>query len=89
MISMTENKRFRMTETELIFMVLDNEKALSRKEIVDKLNQLYEENEELKSEIENLKITIEARDTLVEVCEKKFRELGLIITVDDDGCVIE
>ena len=86
---MTENKRFRMTETELIFMMLDNEKALSRKEIVDKLNQLYEENEELKSEIENLKITIEARDTLVEVCEKKFRELGLIITVDDDGYVIE
>lgn len=29
------------------------------------------------------------RDTLIEVCEKKFRELGFIITVDDDGYVIE
>lgn len=53
------------------------------------LNDLSEENEQLKKEIENLKITIQARDVLIEVCEKKFRELGFIITVDDDGYVIE
>ena len=54
--------------------------------ILDKKNK---EIEELKSENENLKITIDARDTLIEVCEKKFRELGFIITVDDDVYVIE
>lgn len=59
------------------------------KMIADKLNKLEDENKQLKSEIENLKITIDARDTLIEVCEKKFRELGLIISVDDDGYVIE
>lgn len=54
-----------------------------------KYKEVLNENEQLKSEIENLKITIDARDTLIEVCEKKFRELGLIISVDDDGYVIE
>lgn len=48
-----------MTETELIFMVLDNENALSRKEIVDKLNDFNDENERLKKENENLKRTID------------------------------
>lgn len=52
-------------------------------------NQLKEENEQLKQDIENLKITIKARETLIDVCEKKFKELGFIITVDDDGYVIE
>ena len=55
----------------------------------DLLNGLSEENEQLKQDIENLKITIEARETLIDVCEKKFKELGYIITVDDDGYVIE
>ena len=45
---MTKNKRFSMTETELIFMVLDNGNALSRKEIIDTLNDLNDENEHLK-----------------------------------------
>ena len=57
--------------------------------IANKLNELEKENEQLKYENENLKVTIEARDVLIEVCEKKFRELGFIITVDDDGYVIE
>jgi len=51
--------------------------------------RLEKENEQLKQDIENLKITIDARETLIDVCEKKFRELGYIITVDDDGYVIE
>ena len=53
------------------------------------MNELKDENEQLKEDIENLKITIEARETLIDVCEKKFKELGYIITVDDDGYVIE
>ena len=53
------------------------------------LNEVSEENEQLKQEIENLKITINARETLIDVCEKKFNEMGYIITVDDDGYVIE
>ena len=53
------------------------------------IRELHQEINSLKSENENLKITIDARDTLIEVCEKKFRELGFIITVDDDGYVIE
>lgn len=57
--------------------------------IIDLMNDLSDENEELKFENENLKVTIQARDALIEVCEKKFRELGFIITVDDDGYVIE
>ena len=51
--------------------------------------QLEKENEQLKQDIENLKTTLVARETLIDVCEKKFRELGYIITVDDDGYVIE
>lgn len=55
----------------------------------EKNKKLQKENEQLKHDIKNLKITIEARETLIDVCEKKFRELGYIITVDDDGYVIE
>lgn len=57
--------------------------------IIDLMNDLWDDNEELKFENENLKVTIQARDALIGVCEKKFRELGYIITVDDDGYVIE
>lgn len=55
----------------------------------EKNKKLQKENEQLKQDIENLKITIKARETLIDVCEKKFKELGYIITVDDDGYVIE
>ena len=51
--------------------------------------KVHKENEQLKYENENLKITIKARDALIKVCEKKFCELGFIITVDDNGYVIE
>ena len=53
------------------------------------IKELHQEINSLKSENENLKITIDARDTLIEVCERKFKQLGYIITVDDDGYVIE
>lgn len=55
----------------------------------EKNKKLQKENEKLKNENENLKVTIQAREVLIEVCERKFRELGYIITVDDDGYVIE
>ena len=62
---------------------------VEQNKITNKLNKLNDENEQLKQDIENLKITINARETLIDVCEKKFKELGYIITVDDDGYVIE
>lgn len=86
---MTENKRFRMTETELIFMVLDNEKALSRKEIVDKLNNLTDENEDLKKEIERITKDKEnwafISDCSVQVMneEEKFKEDYLRIATNN------
>ena len=58
-------------------------------EFIDFVEDVCKENEQLKEDIENLKITIKARETLIDVCEKKFKELGYIITVDDDGYVIE
>ena len=67
----------------------ENKYLHSLDEIVDLLNKLEEENEELKFENKNLKVAIQARDAKIEVCEKKLRELGYIITVDDDGYVIE
>ena len=76
-------------ELELPIYDYNNKKRLSLKNTFDVLNQLLDENEQLKQDIENLKITIKARETLINVCEKKFRELGYIITVDDDGYVIE
>ena len=80
----TERNQFKR-ENELLKFQLDecrNNKLFSRRE-------LEKENEQLKEDIENLKITIKARETLIDVCEKKFNELGYIITVDDDGYVIE
>ena len=44
---MTE-KRFTLEEFGLNFIVNDNGRNLTAKQTVDKLNQLYEENEELK-----------------------------------------
>ena len=85
---MTE-KRFTLEEFGLNFIVNDNGRNLTAKQTVDRLNDLNDENEQLKHDIKNLKITIEARETLIDVCERKFRELGYIITVDDDGYVIE
>ena len=58
-------------------------------EVVNRLNEQHETIQQLTQDIENLKITIKARETLIDVCEKKFKELGYIITVDDDGYVIE
>lgn len=70
---------------------LDNHDSVVKfmKNQSDKIKKLEKENEQLKQDIENLKITINARETLIDVCEKKFNELGYIITVDDDGYVIE
>ena len=97
---MIANKRFKYYEHKGADYILENPNedldfiemlgdCLEAEEIVDKLNELAEENEQLKQDIENLKITIDARETLIDVCEKKFNELGFIITVDDDGYVIE
>lgn len=81
------------------------------------LNNLHEENQDLKSfnedlaenlstcanariskdnwieklieENEQLKIALEDKENLISICEKKFKELGYLITCDDDGYVIE
>ena len=98
-MKMTE-KRFYLNEGEVGILKMldlkeDNEAIYhtasksDMKMVVELFNRLSEENEQLKQDIENLKITINARETLIDVCEKKFKELGYIITVDDDGYVIE
>lgn len=50
---MTE-KRFTLEEFGLNFIVNDNGRNLTAKQTVDKLNQLYEENEQLKQQIQQL-----------------------------------
>lgn len=47
-------KRFTLEEFGLNFIVNDNGRNLTAKQTVDKLNELNNENEQLKEEIENL-----------------------------------
>ena len=77
---------------------------------VDVEKELLEENEQLKTiiqqlrtdntkqkkllnttmkENEQLKIALKDKENLISICEKKFKELGYLITCDDDGYVIE
>lgn len=97
---MTTNKRFKNVEENLEWGTVQyftyHDEKITDKEIEKLVNHLLNQNDELKFENKNLKfenknlkVTIEAREVLIEVCEKKFRELGFIITVDDDGYVIE
>jgi len=58
------------------------EDSMQGDEVIDQLNK----QEEI---IECLKTCVDAKQTLINVCEKKLKELGYIITVDDDGYVIE
>ena len=48
-------KRFAYGETDLFEWVEDNGEMISTKECVDKLNELYEENEQLRLELETHK----------------------------------
>ena len=93
---MTENKRFYYAHGVVWdakrpnglngISINDLDKGLR---VVNWLNELNDKCDFLEIENENLKITIKARDVLIKVCEKKFCELGFIITVDEDGYVIE
>ena len=51
-------------------------------ELINDTNKIQEENEELK-------IALKDKENLIKICEKKFKELGYLITCDDDGYVIE
>lgn len=51
-------------------------------EATEWLNALNEENEQLK-------IALKDKENLISICEKKFKELGYLITCNDDGYVIE
>lgn len=44
---------------------------------------------ELEKENEQLKIAVKDKENLISICEKKFKELGYLITCDDNGYVIE
>jgi hypothetical protein len=57
-------------------------RVLSNEQILKILNQLTDENEQLK-------IALKDKENLISICEKKFKELGYLITCDDDGYVIE
>ena len=53
---------------------------------------LKDENQHMKdlvNENKQLKIALKDKKNLISICEKKFKELGYIITCDDDGYVIE
>lgn len=63
-------------------VITDNGIVLSVFDCCDLLNSLNEE-------VEYLKQQVYAKNTLIDVCDKKFKEFGLMITVDDDGYVIE
>lgn len=52
---MTENKRFVLEEFGLNFIVNDNGRQLSARQTVDLLNQLSEENEQLKQQLTDCK----------------------------------
>jgi len=68
-----ENKQLKTT-----IQQLTNDNTKQKK----KLNTTMKENEQLK-------IALKDKENLISICEKKFKELGYLITCDDDGYVIE
>ena len=107
---MTEKRFVKTHKTINWWAVLDNGKELLENEVVELLNELHEENEQLKTTIqqlrtdntkqkkqlnttmkenEQLKIALKDKENLISICEKKFKELGYLITCDEDGYVIE
>ena len=81
-------KRFTLDET---FMITDNEcleiisPLMNSKDVAkvcELLNELAEENEQLK-------IAVKDKENLISICEKKFKELGYLITCNDDGYTVE
>ena len=79
---MTE-KRFTIEiDDENIAHILDNGTDIGQYNLCKLLNNLFNENEQLK-------ISLKDKENLISICEKKFKELGYLITCDDDGYVIE
>ena len=58
------------------------------KQNIDELLSVNVE-EELLKENEQLKIALKDKENLISICEKKFKELGYLITCDDDGYTVE
>ena len=49
------DKQFKLSsETVLQYQIMDNDTDLNESEVVDLLNKLYEENEQLRKDVENL-----------------------------------
>ena len=61
-----------------LYAVMSEEKSRQS----ERIRKLQEENKELK-------IALKDKENLIKICEKKFKELGYLITCDDDGYVIE
>ena len=59
------------------------------KEVFEDYSESLDEKKQLKEENEQLKIALKDKENLISICEKKFKELGYLITCDDDGYVIE
>lgn len=72
---MTENKRFTLEEFGLNFIVNDNGRNLTAKKTVDKLNQLYEENEELKKVLSAILLEVKQDITIT----NKTGEIKVVI----------
>ena len=62
---MTENKRFTFADGFKIVAIRDNGEIMNSIRVCDKLNELYEENKELKEEIQLLKEGMEAYENAI------------------------
>ena len=71
---MTENKRFTLEEFGLNFIVNDNGRNLTAKQTVDRLNELNDENEQLKSRVEYLERKIDRERTSYQKQHEKWEE---------------
>ena len=70
---MTEKrfKRFHIADGFKIVAIKDNDKIMNSKQVCNKLNELHEENEQLKSDNFNLNKTVEClNETVKEQCNK-------------------
>ena len=59
------------------------------KEVFEDYSESLDEKKQLKEENEQLKIALKDKENLISICEKKFKELGYLITCDDDGYTVE
>lgn len=81
-------KTGRMKDTYSDFQATKDMRLIERS-INDACRSYEKQIAKLEKENEQLKIALKDKENLIKICEKKFKELGYLITCDDDGYVIE